>query len=70
MTLAETLAPNVFDVIIEATKSLVGFQIKNNEGELIPTFETPSLPLLIGFCVEQASSLQNGLAIKARDRNG
>ena len=69
LTLTEILTPNMFDVVIEATKILGGFAMQNKDGELVPTFETPSLPLLIGFSIEQASSLQNGLAIRARNKD-
>lgn len=69
LTLSEALKPESFDDVIKSTKELGGFKMVNNDGEIMPKFDTPSLPLLVGYAMEKCASLLNGIAIKARDND-
>ena len=67
LSLSDIIKPEHFDAIVDATKELAGFEMVNNEGEFVPVFKTPSLPLLVGYVIEKCASLMHGIGIKSRD---
>ena len=68
LCLEDVLKPDYFDPIVEATKEVGGYTMINNEGEIVPSFSTPSLPLLIGYALEKCVSLYRGIGIKVNDK--
>ena len=67
LILSDCLSPEKFDAVVEATKVLGGYSMENKEEEMLPTFKTPSLPLIIGYSLEKCAALQNGLVIKEKN---
>ena len=45
------MKPQHFDQFIVAAKHLGGFHISNDVGENVASFDTPSLPLKIGYAI-------------------
>ena len=70
LSLSDIISPCWFDAIVDSVKEIAGFKMINTEGELILNFTTPSLPLLVGYAIEQAASLQRGYSIKYRNSEG
>ena len=66
--LSDILRPEHFDTVIDATKELGRYNMQNDDGEIVPTFSIPSLPLLIGYALEKCASLMNGIGIKSKDQ--
>ena len=59
-TLTKLIDPKHFDLVIEATKQLGGFSLETEDGEQVPSFSTPSLPLKIGYSLEKCAFLLEG----------
>ena len=64
-TFTNFLSPRYFDLIVEATKELTGYKFKNDDGERLPVFETPSLALKIGYGLDHLLMLLHGIGIGA-----
>ena len=67
-SLASYIKPECFDLIVTCTRELGGFRLETVNGESVANFETPSLPLKIGYSIEKCCSLLKGIGIKARDK--
>ena len=68
LTMKEMISPLNFDNIVEATKEIGGFTMVNSEGEFVPSFATPSVPLMLGYALEKCVSLYRGIGIKTSDQ--
>lgn len=65
--LLEFIDPNYFDSIVAETKTLGGYSLSDKNGEKRPSFSKPSLPLKMGYVLEQICELSKGIAIKSND---
>ena len=63
--LLDYISPNYFDKICEAVKKLGDFSMQSKEGNTLPTFEKPSVPLKLGYCIDQCCELVKGVAIRS-----
>ena len=63
-SLTDFLCPKYFDLVVECTKDLAGYLSKNNDGERLPVFETPSLALKIGYGLDNILMLLHGVGIR------
>ena len=70
LTLNDCLCPEKFDAVVEGTKLLGVYNMENKEREMVPTFKTLSLPLIIGYSLERCATLQNGFAINEKNPIG
>ena len=68
LTLTDCIDAQHFDDIVACTQSLGGFKLQNADGENVASFETPSLPLKIGYSLEKCAVLLKGNAIKMKDQ--
>ena len=66
-SLEDFLKPEYFETIITASKSLGQFTMTTEEGEPVPAFAKPSIPLKIGYTLEKCACLLRGIGIKTRD---
>ena len=66
-SLVDLVKPPNFDDFIACTQELGGFSLRNEDGENISYFATPSLPLKIGYSLEKCCSLLKGIGIKQKD---
>lgn len=66
-TLLDILQPEMFDTMVLCTKELGGFSMRTSEGENVAYFETPSLPLKIGYTLEKCCSIMKGIGIKTKN---
>lgn len=62
--LMDFIHPKHFDAIVQATNELAGYQHLNEEGELVPTFKVASLPLKMGYALDNVVLLMNGVGLK------
>ena len=62
--LIDFISPRHFEAIVDSTKVLAGYMLCNDDGELLPTFKTPSLPLKLGYALENVANLVHGLGLK------
>ena len=65
--LKDFMKPVNFDLIVKCTKEMAGFSQKNSDGEFLPTFKIPSLPLKIGFALSSIFMLLKGLALRIKE---
>ena len=65
ISIKDVISPNKFDDVITATKALGGFNFQSSEGEPVPSFKTPSIPLKIGYTLSKCAELLRGQAIKS-----
>ena len=65
--LKEFMKPVNFDLIVKCTKEMAGYSQKNADGEFLPTFKIPSLPLKIGFALSSIFMLLKGLALRIKE---
>ena len=65
--LKEFMKPVNFDLIVKCTKEIAGYSQKNADGEFLPTFKIPSLPLKIGFALSSIFMLLKGLALRIKE---
>ena len=65
--LKDFMKPVNFDLIVKCTKEMAGFSQKNADGEFLPTFKIPSLPLKIGFALSSIFMLLKGLALRIKE---
>ena len=70
LTLSDCLCLEKFDAVVEAAIVLGGCSMENEEGEMVPTFKTPSLALIIRYSFEKCTALQNEFAIKEKNPSG
>ena len=68
-SLSEFLKPEFFDDIVDATKSLAGYSATNKDGEMLPSFEIPSLPLKVGYALDSAAMLLQGIGLRRKQQN-
>lgn len=65
--LVEFIDPKYFDEIVQCTKELGGYSLQDKNGEKIPSFSKPSLPLKMGYVLEKCCELVKGIAIKRNE---
>jgi hypothetical protein len=67
-TLTDWLSePINFDDIIECTRQLGGYKRTNVDGESIPSFDKPSLPLKIGYALNNVLLTLKGWALRKKN---
>ena len=66
ISLTDAINAEYFDDIVTCTQELGGFKLQNNDGENVASFETPSLPLKIGYSLEKCAILLKGTSIKLK----
>ena len=65
-TLSDFLCPEYFDRVIECVKEMAGYSLVNSDGERLPSFKTPSLPLKMGYALDSVLMLQQGWCFYVR----
>ena len=63
-SLVEFLKACHFDDILKCTREMAGYSAKNSDGELLPTFAIPSLPLKIGYGLDNLLMILHGIGIR------
>ncbi|XP_057310698.1 uncharacterized protein LOC130648660 [Hydractinia symbiolongicarpus] len=61
------IKPQYFDDVCECTKLLAGYKSQNADGEMAPCFETPSLPLKLGYTLDSVCNLLHGYGLRTND---
>lgn len=64
---SDFLKPFNFDKIVHCTKEMAGYSQKNDDGEFLPSFKTPSLPLKIGFALSSVFMLLKGIGLREKN---
>ena len=67
--LMQFLDPKYFDAIVSCTKDLAGYTLKNCDGEGMPGFKKPSLPLKLGYALDNILVLMKGIGLRRKDQN-
>ena len=67
LTMKNLICPEYFDSVVSLTKAIGGFKLETKEGEPIPSFTTPSIPLKVGYTISKCAELLRGKAIKTRN---
>ena len=63
------LKPGNFDKIIHCTKEMAGYSKQNHDGEFLPSFKVPSLPLKIGFALSSVFVLLKGIGLREKNNS-
>ena len=66
-TLTDYLDPINFDVIVECAKELGEYTAKSVDGEYIPSFKKPSLPLKLGYALHNILMIMKGIGLRQKD---
>ena len=66
-TLLDLIDPTFFDAIVDGVKILGQFSMECKEGQTVPVFKKPSLPIKMGHCIDQCAELVKGIAIKSNN---
>ncbi|XP_057291533.1 uncharacterized protein LOC130614143 isoform X3 [Hydractinia symbiolongicarpus] len=61
------LQPQYFDAIMNCTKDLAGYSLKNEDGEAVPSFKIPSLPLKMGYALDTILMLLKGIGLREKN---
>ena len=69
LPLMKFLEPGYFDDIVSCTKDLAGYVSKNSDGEDIPGFKKPSLPLKLGYALDNVLMLLKGIGLRRKDQD-
>ena len=67
-SLMDFITPMYFEAIVSATKDIAGYKQITKDGELLPTFHIASLPLKIGYALENAALLMHGMGLKQNNQ--
>ena len=62
------MLPENFDAIVDCTKDLAGFSSRNKVEEAIPSFSKPSLPLKMGYALENMLIFLKNRGLREKDR--
>ena len=65
--LINILEPQYFDDVIKITKDLAGYSTTNVDGEFLPTFKKPSVPLKTGYALNNIFSLMKGIGLRKKN---
>ena len=62
--LVDIIVPKQFDNVVVATKELAGYSATNIDGEKLPIFKKPSLALKMGYALDNALMLLQGMGLR------
>lgn len=61
------MEPTYFDEIVKVTKELAGYNPTNVDGEYLPSFKTPSVPLKVGYALKSLILLMKGFGLRRKN---